>query len=66
MLGCSPDGYEKLQGGYMVAFLIIFGGVVGIGLVAWALIKTLVAEQRKSKSEQQEDPWTGKPSHWNY
>jgi len=36
----------------MVAFLIIFGGVVGIGLVAWALIKTLVAEQRKSKSEQ--------------
>jgi hypothetical protein len=36
----------------MVAFLIIFGGVIGLGLVAWVLIRTFAAEQGESKGEQ--------------
>jgi predicted MFS family arabinose efflux permease len=36
----------------MVAFFIIFGAVVGLGLVAWVLIRTFVPEQREPKGKQ--------------
>jgi hypothetical protein len=36
----------------MVAFLIIFGGVIGLGLDAWVLIRTFTPEERDSRGEQ--------------
>jgi hypothetical protein len=36
----------------MVAFLIIFGGVIGLGLVAWVLIRIFTPEERGPKGEQ--------------
>lgn len=34
-------------------FLIIFGGLVGLGLVAWILINTFTIELHEPKNEEQ-------------
>lgn len=34
-------------------FFIIFGGLVGLGLVAWILINTFIREAQKRESEEQ-------------
>ena len=34
-------------------FLIIFGGLIALGVVAWILISTFIIEQREPKGEEQ-------------
>jgi hypothetical protein len=36
-----------------MTFLIIFGGLVGLGLVAWILINTFSTEVHKREGEEQ-------------